>query len=75
MVNNDDIVRLIMLLKKDISKCRTDILRLSRYIKSKEVVAEEIPVLEPPEIMITEEVYDKLCEFLDEDEMDKMGVT
>ena len=73
-----DIMQLLFSLNNNIIECRRELAKMKRILREFTSIKSEVelsPPDNPPEIMITEEVYDKLCEYLEEEEMDKMGVT
>lgn len=73
---DNEIIKLLHLLGQDILQCRKEILRLTRTVQGYERDYQELPksVEEPPKIIIPEEVYQKLCDLLEEEEMGTMGV-
>ena len=73
---DNEIIKLLHLLGRDVLKCRKDILRLTRAVQGYERSYQELPqeAGNTPRIMIPEEVYQKLCDLLEEEEMGTMGI-
>jgi hypothetical protein len=72
-----DIMQLLFALNNNVIECRRELAEIKRILKGfTPIEIEKEPILpeDTPEVMITEEVYEELCELLDEDEMDLMGV-
>ena len=72
-----DIMQLLFILNNNIIECRRELSEIKRILKGfTPIEIEKEPILpeDTPEVMITEEIYEELCELLDEDEMDLMGV-
>jgi len=75
-MSDNEIIKLLHLLGRDVLKCRKDILRLTRTVQGYERSYQELPqeTESPPRIIIPEEVYQKLCDLLEEEEMGTMGI-
>ena len=76
-MSDNEIIKLLHLLGRDVLKCRKDILRLTRTVQGYERSYQELPqeTESPPRIIIPEEVYNEICFIMECEYIDFMGIT